>query len=259
MNLIGAIAVATSVAAFGIAHRMLCQKTLAARCVFFGTFAILSIPALLFTSYYFHFLPEMAWFYTMRSWTGSELLVIFLGGAGGAAATLIPRWLMLLPLLGTMGLAIVPYLKPVMNPLDLGSSEEKWDGDACLQSTASTCGPASTASILKYLGVDASEREIARAAFTSASGTEAWYLARYVRNRGFATRFYFEPTFSVPVGFPAMVGVRIRGYGHFIAVLDVSGKEVTYVDPLSGKAHLPVSEFLQRYVFTGFRMIVSKN
>jgi len=56
-----------------------------------------------------------------------------------------------------------------------------------------------------------------------------------------------------------MVGVRVGGYGHFIAVLDVRGDGVTYVDPLSGKARLPVSEFLQRYEFTGFQMIVSKN
>jgi hypothetical protein len=258
MNLIGAIAVATSVAAFGFSHRQLCQKTLVTRSVFFGIFSILSIPALLSTFYYFHILPEMAWFYTLRSRTGSEFLVIFLGAAGGAAAALIPRWLMLLPLLGSLGLAIVPYLKPVMNPLDQGSFEEKWEGDACLQSTASTCGPASTASILKSLGFDASEREIARAAFTSGSGTEAWYLARYVRSRGLVARFEFEPTFSIPVGFPAMVGVRIGGYGHFIAVLDVSGNEVTYVDPLSGKTRLPVSEFLRRYEFTGFHMVVSK-
>ena len=54
-----------------------------------------------------------------------------------------------------------------------------------------------------------------------------------------------------------MVGVRIGGYGHFIAVLDVSGNELTYVDPLSGKTRLPVSEFLMRYEFTGFHMIVS--
>lgn len=259
MNLIGAIAVVTSVAAFGFSHRLLCQKTFVKRSVIFGILAILSIPAILSTLYYFHVLPEMAWFYTMRSWSGSEFLVIFLGAAGGAVAALLPRWLMLLPLLGSIGLVIVPYLKPVMNPLELGSSEEKWDGDACLQSTASTCGPACTASIFRSLGVSSSEHEIARAAFTSGSGTEAWYLARYVRSRGLGARFDFNPTFSTSVGFPAMIGVRVGSYGHFIAVLEVSEDQVTYVDPLSGKTRLPTSEFLRRYEFTGFHMVVSKS
>lgn len=173
-------------------------------------------------------------------------------------ASLLPRGLMLLPLLGATGFAVVPYLKPVMNPLELGSSKEQWDGDACLQSTASTCGPASTASILKSLGVDSSEHEIARQAHTSGSGTEAWYLARYVRSRGLEARFDFKPGYSSSACFPAMVGVRIGAYGHFIAVLDRRGDRVTYVDPLTGKNSLPLAEFLKRYQFTGFQMVVTK-
>ncbi len=258
MNLIGVLAVVTSVVAFGFTHWKLCQKPLLTRSVTFGVLAILSIPALLSTIYYFHVLPEVAWFYTMRSWRGSEFLVIFLGAAGGAAAALLPRWLVVFPLFGSICLAVVPYLKPVINPLDLSSLNEEWDGDACLQSTSSTCGPASTASILRNLGVNSSESEIARAAFTSASGTEAWYLARYVRSRGLGARFNFNPTFSTSAGFPAMIGVRVGGYGHFIAVLDVRGDQVTYVDPLSGNSRLPTSEFLRRYEFTGFHMVVSK-
>jgi predicted double-glycine peptidase len=258
MNFIGAIAIVASVSAFGFTHRHLYQKPLGTRFVFFGVFSILSIPALLSSFYYFHVLPEVAWFYTLRSWTGSEFLVVFLGAAGGAAGSLLPRWLTVLPLLGSIGLAIVPYLKPIMNPLDQSSLKEQWDGDACLQSTASTCGPASTASILRSFGVDAAEQDIARAAFTSASGTEAWYLARYVRGRGLAARFDFEPTFSTSVGFPAMVGVRIGGFGHFIAVLDASENQVTFVDPLSGKMRLPISDFIKSYQFTGFHMVVSE-
>ena len=256
MNFIGAIAVVTSVAVFGFTYRQLCQKNLRTRLVIFGTLALMSIPALLAALYYLHVLPEMAWFYSMRSWSGSEFLVIFPGAAGGALAALLPRWALLLPLLGSIGLGIVPYLKPVMNPLDLGNFPEKWEGDACLQSTSSTCGPACTASILKSLGLRASEHEIALAAFTSGSGTEAWYLARYVRSRGLGARFDFEPTFSTSVGFPAMIGVRVGSFGHFIAVLEVSGDQVTCVDPLSGKARLPLSEFLRRYEFTGFHMVV---
>ena len=259
MNLIGAIAVVTSVAVFAFTHRWLVQRSLAVRWSVFGIFTVLSIPAVLFTLYYFHLLPERAWFYTLRSWNGSEFLAVFLGAAGGALAALVSRRLLIVPLLGSIGVAVVPYLKPLIDPLDARSFAERWDGDSCLQSTASTCGPASTASILRSLGVHSSEREIARAAHTSGSGTEAWYLARYVRSRGLAARFDFRKSFSTSVGFPAMVGVRVCGFGHFIAVLDVTDDHVTYVDPLSGKTRLPLAEFLQQYAFTGFHMAVTGN
>lgn len=258
MNFVGLLALFASVAAFWITHRLLRQKPLRLRTVIFGVASVLSIPAFLFTLYYFHILPEKAWFYNMRSWLGSEFLVVFLGVAGGAAATFLPRILLMLPLLGVIGLAVVPYLKPLINPLVLMSSTEKWEGDACLQSTASTCGPASTASILKWLGIHASEREIARAAYTSNSGTEAWYLARYVRSRGLGVRFDFQKRFAPSVEFPAVVGVRVSGFGHFIAVLEVADNHVTFVDPLFGKLRLTTSEFLTRYEFTGFHMIVSR-
>ncbi len=258
MNFIGLLALSSSIAIFWITHRVLTQKPLRLRILVLGAALVLSIPALLFSLYYFHVIPEKAWFYNLRSWSGSEFLVIFLGAAGGAAATVLPRYLLILPLLGSVGIAVVPYLKPWINPLVLPSSTEKWDGAACLQSTASTCGPASTASILRWLGIDASEHEIARAAYTSNSGTEAWYLARYIRSRGLGVRFDFQRIFSPSGEFPALVGVRVSGFGHFIAVLEIAENQVTFVDPLTGKSSLPLAEFLSLYEFTGFRMVVSK-
>lgn len=258
MNFPGAAAVVGSVAAFGFTHGHVAHKSFATRAVVLSILGLLSIPALLSALYYFHVVPEWAWFYTLRSWTGAEFLVIFLGAAGGAFAAMLARWLLLMPLLFVLALAVVPYLKPWVNPLNTNSFQERWQGDVCLQSTESTCGPASTATLLKRLGVTASEREIAKAAFTTGSGTEAWYLARYCRSRGLRTHFDFRPGFSSTVGFPAMVGVRVSGFGHFIAVLEVRGDQVTYADPLSGEFRVPMAEFLRRYSFTGFHMVVSK-
>jgi len=45
-----------------------------------------------------------------------------------------------------------------------------------LQSTGSTCGPAALATIFNYYGISKSEEEIARAAFSSSSGTENWTI-----------------------------------------------------------------------------------
>src|SRR5260370_33026524 len=62
----------------------------------------------------------------------------------------------------------------------------------CLQTTYSTCGPASSASLLQAFGQDASEQQLARESFTSKGGTEIWYLARAFRRRGFRTNFVIQ-------------------------------------------------------------------
>lgn len=221
-------------------------------------FALLAVPSIGFAIYYLHVFPEREWFYSLRSWPGSEVLVLFLGCATGAFATLLPRLLLGVPLFVLLALAIVPYVKPLLGPLHDSDFQEQSRGDICLQSTASTCGPASISTILRRLGLPADERTTARAAFSYAGGTEAWYLARYVRSRGLAVRFDFRRTFSPAAGQPALVGVRLGGAGHFIAVLEFRDEQITFADPLRGEEHLSLSEFQKRYEFTGFHMVVKR-
>jgi hypothetical protein len=258
MNLIGIAAAALSVVGFAIAYKLLRHHSLAMRLRFVGVFAFLSIPSILFVVYYLHVLPEYAWFYTLRSWPGSEFLVVFLGCAGGAAATLIPRMLLILPLFAVLSAAVIPYIKPLFVPLSDDEFKDKWQGNACLQSTASTCGPASVATILRHFGISTTERAIARAAFSYEGGTEAWYLARSVRRCGLTSQFVFHSTFSPEAGQPALVGVRIGRAGHFIAVLEVNDGLVTFADPLSGERRLTLTEFRRLYDFTGFHMIIQR-
>lgn len=217
-----------------------------------------AVPAVLFAIYYLHVLPEKEWFYTLRSWPGSETLAFFAGAAGGAFATLVPRWLLAVPLFCATVVAAVPYLKMMMSPLDTRELKEHWENGACLQSTPSTCGPSSVASILKFHGEEATERDLARTAHTTARGTEAWYLAREMRSRGYTPRFDFRNGFSPEAGLPAMVGVRIGGYGHFIAVLEMKRGQVTVVDPLSGKQEIGLEDFKKTHIFTGFHMVIPR-
>jgi hypothetical protein len=258
-NPIGIAAAVLSVAAFALTYTQLRRRALHFRSAAFAALSLLAIPSVLFAIYYLHVLPEWAWFYTLRSWRGSELLVIFLGSAAGAFATLLPRWLLVLPLFFLVVLAIVPYLKPFAGPIADEVFEERWQGNVCLQSTPSTCGPASTSTILRQLGSDPSERAAARAAYSYVGGTEAWYLARYVREKGFLPRFDIRQTFSPDAGLPAVVGVRFGGAGHFIAVLTVDQEKVTFADPLSGEDTVSLSQFQRRYTFTGFHMVISKS
>lgn len=244
--------------AFALTNADLRKRTITVRWALLCAFAFLAIPSVLFAVYYVHILPEQAWFYTLRSWRGTELLVVFLGCAGGAVASLLPRVLLVLPLFGSVVLAIVPFAKPLLGPIADSDFTEHWNGDVCMQSTASTCGPASVCTILKMFGVVPSERVTARAAFSYSGGTEAWYLARYVRSMGCVVRFDLRETFSRSAGLPAVVGVRLGGAGHFIAVLNVTGDQVTFADPLIGKDRMAISQFQKRYDFTGFHMVITK-
>ncbi len=259
MNILGFIAAAFSVALFALTYQQAVQRKVKTRLCICAGFVLLSVPSLLFASYYLHILPECAWFYELHSWRGAEFFVIFLGGAAGAAASLLPRFLLGLPLFALLALGVAPYIKPIAAPLSESSIHEQWREDACLQSTGATCGPASVSTILRQFGVSANEREAAKAAFTYAGGTEAWYLARYVRSKGLNAHFDFEKTFFPSSGLPAVVGVRIGGVGHFIAVLDVNGNQVTFADPIFGKEHVSMPDFQRRYQFTGFHMVVSRH
>jgi len=217
---------------------------------------VLSVPACLMALYYLHVLPEWAWFYTFRSWPGSEFCVVPFGAASALFASFLSRPLLVLPLGGFLGASLVPYLKPVLWPIEEKDFADHWEEGVCRQSTFSTCGPASLATILQGDGVKVTEREIARSAHSYQGGTEAWYLARYARAKGMKARFVLCESFDPQVDFPAIVGVKNGTSGHFIAVLDCSDGRVTVADPLYGREILSLEELHKRYRFTGFHLVV---
>jgi len=215
---------------------------------------VAAIPGASFAAYYAHFFPEPSWYYQFRSITGTELLIVLLGFAGGVAATLLPRALLFLPLLGVAAFSIAPIIKPFVAPIPCGTIHNKWDGEICLQSTGSTCGAASIATILKHLGVNMTEPQLAAEAHSYAGGTEAWYLARAARARGLAVDFISTHGFTPEAGLPAVVGVRLGSIGHFIPILGQKDDRFIVGDPLRGREFLSRKELDERYDFTGFHM-----
>lgn len=253
------VSLVLSIAIFALSYGWLRKQSTKTRLAFLLLSALLSIPSLLFAAYYLHVIPERAWFYELHSWRGAELLLVFVGCATAALAACLPRWLVAFPLFALISVGAIPYLKPLLVPLPEDALGDHWKGDACLQSTSSTCGPASTCTILKDLGLPATEREAARACFSYGGGTEAWYLARYVRKKGGTAHFDFRDTFAADLSLPALVGVRMGGVGHFIAVLAIDGDQVKFADPLVGEEVLPMEKFRKRYKFTGFHMSVGRD
>lgn len=212
----------------------------------------LALPGATFTLYYFHLVPEPAWFYELRSWRMPELFLVPLGAFGGVAATFIPKRLRLLPLLGTLSFLLVPFLKPILGPLDADILEDRWKNGVCLQSMASTCGAASTATILTRHGFPTSEREIAVEAYTYVGGTEAWYLARALRRRGFGVRFRTNAALS-EISAPAIAGTMVGSAGHFVPLLErLPDENVVFGDPLYGWQELPPDRVAKVFDLTGW-------
>ena len=254
-NWLGLICGALAVLIFAGTHRLL-RSTVRPRLAAWTVVALLlSLPGLVSAAYYLRVVPEWPWFYEARSWRASELWVLPLGVLGASVAAWLPRRALLLPLLATTGAALGPFLKPVLAPLPEERFREIWTKDVCIQSTFATCGPASLATILRAHGIEARERDIARAAHSYLGGTEAWYLAREARAWGLRPEFRREAGFPEALRWPAIVGVKVEeGRGHFIPFLGREGERYLVGDPMIGPERLTRAELERRYRFTGFAL-----
>ena len=253
-NWLSVLSAVLAYAAFLVNYQAAIAKPFKARVLLSSLALLAALPGASFAAYYARIVPESEWYYQFRSIAGTELLVVFIGVAGGLLATFLPRLLLILPLIGVTAFTIGPLIKPFIGPIDSGVMRDKWDGKICLQSTPSTCGAASTATILKHFGIDASEAELAAEAHSYDGGTEAWYMARAARSRGLDVAFDFHPDFAPEGGLPAVVGVRLGSIGHFIAIIGREGERFIVGDPLRGRELLTLEELRQRYGFTGFHM-----
>ena len=221
---------------------------------------VCAVPAVLFATYYFHWFDDAAWFYRFRSAPWTELTAAGAGLLAGllyAWLAVIGRaWRIAVPALLLAGL-FVPYMKAVVAPLDAAMLTDHCRDGVCLQSTASTCGPASAASILRLFNIEETERTLAREAFTTSGGTENWYLARALRRRGFPVEYVIieRPVTRLP--YPSVAGVRLPGgAGHFIAVLAETGDAYVIGEPMRGRLSVPKARLRDAYDFTGFFMVV---
>lgn len=225
-----------------------------------ATAILAAMPALLNLAYYLHVLDSLAWFYRLRAFPFSELLA---AGAGWPVGLLVGqlghgRIPLRAPLLACLVLLLsVPYLKPLIQPLDRSVLAEKRDHGVCLQSTASTCGPASAVSVLRQLGIEATEAGLSQECHTTATGTECWYLVRALRQLGCQVVIRTDATVD-DIRPPAIAGVRLGGSGHFIALLEQRPDGMVTGDPLVGRRDEDRAQLARRR-FTGFVMEVGRS
>ncbi len=224
---------------------------------------VISLPGFAIPIYYTHLLPDWPWYLEWRSWPYIEIAVALVGLPLGyyARAQTAGKWRIApsLVLLVTLLLVFLPFSKSLLRPVRVANTS--WVNHPELvwrQTTGSTCGPASLATIYRHFGVDRTEAQIAHAAFTSKSGTELWYLMRDARRHGLLV-YAIEADSIRDVGMPSIIGVKLGRFGHFVTLLDSDGRQSVIGDPLEGQLTLTPAEFTARYPFTGTALIFARN
>jgi len=225
--------------------------------------AVLAAPGLFFVLYYTHLFDNAGWFYSFRVLPLTE----FLPGGIGLIAGVLNSWFepetlgerLVVP--AALGLLVlIPFVKPLLDPIELDRLQDRCEGEVCMQSTFSTCGPSSAATLLKAFGQSASEKQLARECLTSRGGTEIWYIARAFERRGFHTQVRIQPQESLSPPSPSIAGVVLPGgAGHFVAILNETPAEVTIGDPMKGKLVVKREDLKSYYLFTGFFLVVHPN
>jgi hypothetical protein len=223
-------------------------------------FLMLALPALCYDLYYLHPWNEPIWLYRIRSWPASELLAAPAGLiAGWIQGRLQGRWRVSMYSVSALVLLAmaVPYVKQLFGPGDL---EETWKDGVCLQSSPSTCGPASAATLLASMGIPASEANVARDAFSTLSGTENWYLKRAIERRGVHCRYEWIDSPVQDLPYPSIAGIKLgKDSGHFIAVLGKDADGYLIADPIYGRSKITRQALAKgRRAFSGFFLVLSK-
>lgn len=230
-------------------------------------FVLSSLPAIAYVGYYLHLIDEPITLYRLRAMPGSELLAGLIGLPCGWFFKRLGdhprRWVRLCTLVIAIApmLLVIPYAKVVTTPLEREYLRDRWEDGICLQSTGSTCGPSSAATLLHALGLPGDEATLAAEAHTSASGTEIWYLARALRTRGVEVSFTTTEANPTTLPFPAIAGTRIggpHGTGHFIAILGRDGERYVIGDPMQGRRLMPATDIGTKRWFTGFFLVVEQ-
>lgn len=219
------------------------------------------IPGYLFCLFYLHWFDDAVWFYQFRSIPYTELTAAGAGLFAGSISAMFERIKIVsrpfLAVLLCIGI-VIPYLKPILNPLPASQFQNTWEDNVCLQSTGSSCGAASAATVFRKFGLEVQEQQIARECFTYFGGTENWYLARAFRRRGFHVQYRIEKGLPADLHTPAIAGVSIGDLGHFIAILDKTNNVYITGDPLVGQQEISAASIATKFDFTGFFMEIKR-
>jgi hypothetical protein len=158
--------------------------------------------------------------------------------------------------------SVWPFLAPAFNQRELAALVTKMDSDGvCLQTTGYTCGPAAAVTALRRLGFNADEGQLAVLAHcTSFTGTPADILADTLQSRygreGLKCEYRgFRDVAELKDAGLTLAVVKFNFIvDHYVTVLSVNDRTVTFGDPLNGLTTMSRHDFGDIWRFCGITM-----
>jgi len=155
--------------------------------------------------------------------------------------------------------SVMAFLAPALIRKQMLTLKTRMDKDGvCLQSNGYNCGPASAVTALRRLGLPAEEGELAILAHTSpVSGTPPDILAdtlqkRYAKDGLTADFRFFKQVSDLKGAGDVLVIIKFTLLvDHYVAVREVTDKEITVGDPLNGLATYTHEEFAKKWQHCG--------
>jgi Predicted double-glycine peptidase len=124
-----------------------------------------------------------------------------------------------------------------------------------LQTNIFSCGPASLATVLNKIGVNATEQEIADLAGTDKSGTTMYGLVQAARSKGLnATGMMLSVDQLKPHN---IVLLAENGLYHFSVIKEITNTTVFLADSAFGNIQLSIGNFTAKY--SGYALVVTNN
>ena len=240
-----------------------CSKAIG-RAVLIFTALLLAVPAILFASNYVFLVPYAKWFRELHALPGAEISSGLAGGLLGimfASSKIRPgelnRSVLMLFTTFILILIVTPFHQQLFSCLDYSSLHNEWIDDVCSQTSGYTCLLASTATVVRTLGGNLTEPQLAREAGTTYDGTETWYYIRALRKHGYEPYFRHLRSFKdAPI--PSVIGVKYTSRGHAVALLGRDANGVELGDPIRGHHYYKRSELPGGYIPDGLCIKISK-
>ena len=112
------------------------------------------------------------------------------------------------------------------------------------------------ANLLRKYQTRMSEKEVAKACYTTRTGTEVWYMVRFLRDNGFKVKIKTDQNGAPPS--LCIAGIKLRTAGHFIAITGKTDGKYHVIDPAYGVSKIPIDKIQKQIDFTGFYLEIEK-
>mgnify|MGYP001295776249 CR=1 FL=1 len=152
----------------------------------------------------------------------------------------------------TVRYSLLPFLSPAFEYSYLSGLQTKIDSNGvCLQSNGYNCGPAAAVTVLRRIGINAEEGDLAVQAHTTLfAGTPNDSLCLAIhRQYGAECRILYDQDIEGLKGKEPFIAVVKFGFlvDHYVAVLAVNDEDITLGDPLSGMLKCTHEEFEKKW------------